>query len=301
MLIGIDESNGLVYESRHGHGGRLLWPSPIVTPAIFFEADSRSIKTPSRGSGFDVQFYFREDFFDPVSRIRRGRLYKKMSGGGQPKEWFVVPNPAVETRANVLANVPDGVKKRLLSYGAYFLSIDKGINAISSILLALGAGEAYSLWSIIGVERISSDEEVITLKARQSLGILPEVNWEKVPETFRAKVQETLETLLDDVHRAGPESVVDRCRDAASAILCAHLGEAHKKKDLGPLIRELNNEETKKNIVIAASDIVRIFHVRAKPNEQITRGLRAVREQDAELAVQCVGVILCELGWGEWR
>jgi hypothetical protein len=31
------------------------------------------------------------------------------------------------------------------------------------------------------------------------------------------------------------------------------------------------------------------------------RPLRPIREQDAELAVQLVGTMLCDLGWAEWR
>jgi len=49
----------------------------------------------------------------------------------------------------------------------------------------------------------------------------------------------------------------------------------------------------------SADDYARL-HARAKPVERAKRPMRPVREQDAELAIQCVGTILCELGWAEW-
>jgi hypothetical protein len=50
----------------------------------------------------------------------------------------------------------------------------------------------------------------------------------------------------------------------------------------------------------AAAKIIARLHARAKPAEEARRPMRPVREQDAELATQCVGTILCELGWAEW-
>jgi len=39
---------------------------------------------------------------------------------------------------------------------------------------------------------------------------------------------------------------------------------------------------------------------RGKPSEQEKRIFRPINEQDAELAVQYIGTILCELGWARW-
>jgi hypothetical protein len=90
-MIAIDPSNRLYYEgaSNYGHG---IWPSPVVSVATLIqsEVDRRSI-SPS-GDLMRVGMVFREDSFDPVTRIRRGRLYCKSQN--QPDTWYVQSHPA---------------------------------------------------------------------------------------------------------------------------------------------------------------------------------------------------------------
>jgi hypothetical protein len=57
----------------------------------------------------------------------------------------------------------------------------------------------------------------------------------------------------------------------------------------------------KKEVVRNAADIVRLLHGRTKYAVQRAKNTRDIREPDAELAVQCIGVMLCDLGWAEWR
>ena len=116
----------------------------------------------------------------------------------------------------------------------------------------------------------------------------------------RAQVKRTLEILAEDIYRAGPESVIDRARDAASAILSAYVvdkGLADVTKDLGKLVGVLGQlpRDDRPNICATGGDIIAILHPRAKPSEQAQRPLRPIREQDAELAVQLVGTMLCDL------
>jgi len=301
MLIGIDRDNGLVYEcaNHSGHGGRPLWPTPVLTPASFFSIETGSFPTPHSSRAQDVECWFREDHFDPISRLRRGRFYSRQNLNNLNPEWAVLPLPSVRSRQG---EMNDGFTRLdLWTYSSLPLRPAQSEYKNKALVL-LGIEEASSVWNIVVSEAISTGEEMVTLKARQSFGVLPEIDWSKVPTSFREKVRETIGTLLDDVHRAGPESVIDRSRDAVAAILRAHLGKDYAGKDLGKLIKVLAKEasEGRKQIIISASEIIRVFHPRAKPNEQERRELRSVREQDAELAVQCVGTVLCELGWGEW-
>lgn len=46
-----------------------------------------------------------------------------------------------------------------------------------------------------------------------------------------------------------------------------------------------------------AGRIIARLHSRAKPNEQEKRGTPAVTEDDAQLALSCVGLVLREQGW----
>jgi hypothetical protein len=69
-------------------------------------------------------------------------------------------------------------------------------------------------------------------------------------------------------------------------------------QDLRALAKKL--EEEKKIIAASAAKIIARLHARAKLAERERRELRAIREQDAQLAAQCVGIILCKLGWTNW-
>ncbi len=154
------------------------------------------------------------------------------------------------------------------------------------------------------METNTSGEELVVLKGRHSFGALPEIDKELIPIERRERVLEFLNKLQEDIFRASPASVIDRARDAAASILRAYLGDDSNLKvdvDLDSLIKKVRSLGNLANIG-NAGDIVRILHSRAKPSiQEKIPNIRQVHEQDAELAVQCVGMILCDLGWAEWR
>ncbi len=117
-------------------------------------------------------------------------------------------------------------------------------------------------------------------------GILPQIIEDKIPEEFQAKFNQTLNTFVDEVHRSSPVSVIDRARDVASQALLAHFNlNKSEAQDLGELIKRLKTEG--RVIAENAANIIARLHARAKPSEQEKRELRPIREQDADLAVQC--------------
>lgn len=295
-VLGIN-SRGMVFEGDSEYGAHLIWPQPVMTLAKFA---NRADDTLNPAGNSDMgHHYFREDYFDPVSRIRRGRLYQAT---GAITGWRVIPPPTVflpGTMENGLLH------ESMTGYRPYKLS---EANPVLPEVVVLGSALAFSPWTVVGVEAISSGEELVTLKARQSLGVLPEIFWGKVPAEHRHKVQETIEKLVDDYRRAGSESVIDRAREAATAILSAYLQgqgvEKAKGKDLGDLVKQLtaHSGQHEQRIVACAAEIAQRFHTRGKhaAKEQFD-DLRPIRAQDAELAVQCVGVMLCDLRWADWK
>jgi hypothetical protein len=162
-------------------------------------------------------------------------------------------------------------------------------------------GNIESVWLVLSrPERISTGEYLFLVKGRQSFGILPEINQEKIPEAGRGKALETLQTLIDAAHRESPGSVVDRARDAAQ--WCLGTWAASKSgnidlmtKDLWDIIKAVRSGPDQV-IATDAANVVRILHAR-KPNEQARRGTRPIMEDDAELAVRAVAFILREFGW----
>jgi len=297
LILGIN-SYGMVFEGESEHGAHLVLPQPVMTLAKFAKSTDE-VLIPATDNEIG-HCYFREDFFDPVSRIRRGRFYRAT---GNMNTWQVLPTPSISISGFHNPNGLNGVG--LKGYNAYKLSTSSDD---SQDLVVLGSSGAFSAWSIVAIEMISTGEELVTLKARQSLGALPDVYWSKLPAEHRHKVQEALEKLADDYRRAVPESVIDRAREAATAILSAYLQnkgiDTASGKDLGDLVKKLTADAGphEQRIVACAAEIAQRLHSRGKHAEKEKRDdLRSIREQDAELAVQCVGVMLCDLRWADWR
>jgi HEPN domain-containing protein len=297
MYLGIAESTELVFEGNGTYGARVVWPSPLLMPANFSSITEPKIFPAMIESSGISTYLFREDSFDPVTKIRRGRFYKKSPS--QPGNWTVMVAPPLAANAIVQ-------EQRAYT----FLSCSPSDIPItpSSVqhLVTLGAEDTFSVWMILSKELVHTKEIVVTLKARQSFGALPEIDWGRLPDKS-GLVKEKLESLLDDIYRAGAESIVDRAREAATAILSAYLqsegiSEAGGK-DLGALtdLLDKRNGRNGQRIVRCAAEIPQRLHSRGKHAEQEKRDdLRPIREQDAELAVQCIGVMLCDFGWARW-
>src|SRR5258708_3902360 len=87
LYIGVPEQNqSLVYEGD-GTRGHAVWPSPTLAIATVLRNSNESSQLPRSNFLNEATFVFREDSFDPVTRIRRGRMYK--TPGTQPQEWQI--------------------------------------------------------------------------------------------------------------------------------------------------------------------------------------------------------------------
>lgn len=299
-LLGVSDNYGLVFEGHSNYGANLVWPSPILTPAIFLDSSAKEFAVTDVGN--PAKYYFREDAFDPVSRIRRGRFYKYAGSSGA--NWWVLPSSQV-TIPRSQVNEDGLLHISVTDYSSCAISAELQNLGIPYPVVVLGKGKSSSIWAIVNLETGFTGEEMITLKARQSLGALPELDMEKLHELKAGNVQEALQTLEDDYHLASPESVVDRANEAATRILNTFL-EARGRSSQNSLHKAITEagkleQQDKKEIVKNAADIVRLLHGRTKYAVQRDKNTRDVREQDAELAMQCIGIMLCDLGWAAWR
>tara|TARA_R110000787_G_scaffold109892_6_gene218498 strand:+ start:135 stop:710 length:576 start_codon:yes stop_codon:yes gene_type:complete len=168
-------------------------------------------------------------------------------------------------------------------------------------LVLLGVGDRFSTWTIINIETISTREDLVTLKGRSSFGVLPVVDDSKIPNGVRALIRESLSAFVDEVHRSAPISVIDRARETVVQCLSVYLEiEDEKALDLAELIKLLEKSAPPKYIAANTSKIINLLHSRGKHAVKARYKTRDIREQDAELAMQCVGTVLCEIGWADW-
>jgi len=293
--IAIDQNSYFVYEGEGDHGYPVS-PRPALSIATLFpgsEVDQSKIS--STNYLMNAHAVFREDSFDPVTRVRRGRLYQRPGGKAQPHQWHVQPHPIYphETRG---AGRGGWLVKNLYGFEAWSAARDLG-NPNKAALVALGTADAFTLWRLIDVERIVTGEDLVTLRARTALGVLPELNLEAVPEKDRSKVVETLDKLSDAAYRAGPESVVELARAAAQWCVGVFLADKMKNpdmrlKELGQLAKHLHEDANQ-----AVASLLARLHSRNKLNEQERHDTRPIVEGDAEFALAAVGMLLRELAW----
>lgn len=295
-MIAFDPNTWLMYEglSNHGHG---VSPAPMVSVATFVQAEADWRKVPSSGALRSAMCVFREDYFDPVSRIRRGRFYE-VAGRQQPDQWWVHKHPVLPEDVGHQAH-EGRFTKSLISFSPMG-NVSQRLVTTPRTLVVLGAATAITVWNIVSVERSGNDEDVVTMRARSNLGFLPDLLMDAIPAEARDRVSAAVTKVVDGAHRSSGITVVDLCRDAMGVILSAHLhqdaGEDAKivEKDLGALIAKLPPES---KLFRAAADVVCKLHPRGKSNEQQRLGTRDVTEADGAFAIEALGFVLRELGW----
>lgn len=288
-MIAIDRNTGLVYEgeSFHGYG---IWPSPFFSLATVIWEERDFAQVPGSEDLSHARLIFREDSFDPVTRIRRGRIYA--NPGSTPQMWRVHPH----------AFLPSQQLTTMHLHGFVRWPAQANLMPTAKVVLALGTKEAMTLWRVVGLERISTGEDLVTLKSRTAFGILPDLKGDMAEGAPGLKT--ALERVADAAYRLGPESLIDRCRDAAQVLLGSWLAvalvdDSLRTLDLGHLLKrmEANEELRNRQLMIGASRIVARLHARAKPNEQAARTLKPVSEDDAECSMVNLALLMRETGW----
>jgi hypothetical protein len=310
--LGIDENNGMSYEGTLSFNGHAIWPAPFFSIASHIGSIATWEKRPNALSLSDAPMLFREDFFDPIARMRRGRLYIRYTGMN-PETWRVRPpvGGAGQIQSNMAGpNVligPDRngyVPTRLVTFLSW-RAHDEFFKHRRDAILVLGASERASIHTVLDVERLANGEELITLRARASLGVLPRLMEGLIPSSHTALVLEQYEKAANAAFRDDAESIVDRCREAATAALIAERANLEPNasspgKDLGDLAKffDLPNEKSGGRLILSsAARIIARLHARGKSAERVNKGLPALTEADAECALALLGTIYRELRW----
>lgn len=299
MNIGIERHTKLIYEGASLRLGYPVWPSPIMFQMTIATEDDDELVPAKINDLHPNSFIFREETYNSSSRVRRGRIYQAEES--QPVYWTVYPHPALP---HEIVNMSQGIlasKKEIYSYNSLRLQPYLKNNNIKRPIFLLGAENGFTIWTLVHVETTATGDEIVALRARKSIGALPKLHRKLILKSEGKDAISFIDKLEDELFRAGPESVVDRSREATTAVLSKYLQSLGKDVNGNDLVALASVALAEKlEIVSNSARTIARLHARGKHAEQEKNNPRKITEQDAELAVQLVGVILCDIGWAEW-
>jgi len=283
MNLGLDRNRGKVFEGCSSNYGRELTPPPLISRCQLV-TDKSQLAAGAHYAHESDGYIFREDYFDPKSRVRRGRFYKPLDSLTQ--QWKNERDPQFKLgEHSTYTYHPAPIWAHFHREGH------------REVYVLLGDQCRFTVWKLVDMEVMFTGEELHTLKALSTFGLLPELLEAEIPSEHLPLIREKLGHVADEAHTASAESIVDHCREAASAIIGAYLGQ---DKDLGHMLNALSDKPNERRMAASAAAIINIFHPRRKAAEQKARGLRRITDEDGQLAVACLGNILVELEWGRW-
>jgi hypothetical protein len=294
-FLGISRDTGAVYVGESQHSGYRCTVAPFISPLRFLSGvkDVEASKFDDEDVLLLPRRVFKEDSFDPVSRVRRGSVYHAY--GGQPAVWYV-QDPFRQDVGNAAFH-GDGSKFEvsLITYHhdpLNYLTISPTV----PIRATLGKEPFATTWRVVGIESTALRTPVMTLKSESLFGEVPEIVPDAVPPSIRERLTAAMGEVASSVHRLSPVAVVDRCRDALALVFAEMAGDP--SLDLMPAVEAWAKKSGGREDVRAwCGKIVARFHSRGKPNEAISKGLREVTDEDAVFAVHCLGTVLRDQGW----
>lgn len=293
-FLGICQNTQKVYEGSYSHGYPVS-SNTLFAPIAFVGMDGEvAIDYSKTTQGNMPEWVFREDFFDPITKIRRGRVYQAQ--GNQPYTWHIQDNGRQDL-AHENWNLGTAQKTDVVFYQRSGLTQLRNTSKYPSVII--GKEPFITVWRIIDIEYSVSDTPVLTLKSFRSFGAIPRLIENKVPPEIKSSLLDALDKVENSSNRFGPTDVVDRCRDALS-IVFGHL-DGDLTKDLSNAIKAYENKNGKReeDLVSWSGRIVARLHSRGKPNEQKAKNLRDLSEEDGQLALRCLWLVLVEHGWAQ--
>lgn len=295
--LGIDRQSGLVYEGRQGPT-HPVWPTPVITQATLIETPADFDKVPGDFDNYPFTWVLVETSFDPVSRIRRGRLFNKF-GNSSEETVQVEPHPAQASKGDFTGHL-----RRPLTVFMECTELLQRPRRGEGMQLALGQRNSSSLWRILQTERILTGDILVTLRAESAFNILPPIDKTRIAPESLPGVESALGRVVDAAYKELPTSVVDQCRNAAAVVASRWMqaetkSAAPDEKDLGAWIKTIKAHfgEGKMVALCSALEVINRLHPRGKDNEANRLQLRPVEASDAEYAVQTLGFLLREIKW----
>lgn len=293
--LGICKNSSRLYEGNRNSG------SPVINHAPLLPIDFIGIDKPHTLKEFDGYkgHVFRELSFDPITKVRRGIVYKLNEN--QPVTWRVHDPSRKDIE---LSSWGSGGAQKLdaIGYNSDSLAYLRELKKFPRVVL--GESPYQSYWKILSIETLFNSQSLVTLKAMSSFGTVPELIVEKVPENAKSLLTTSLDNTESSANRLGAIETVDACRSTLSIVFGALAGNL--TLDLGAGIRKRIDANLKSNpkgngqdLITFNAEIVRRLHSRAKPNEMVKLSTRPISDEDACLALNCLWFILIELRWAK--
>lgn len=296
----------LIFEGDE-FGVHALYPLPLLSQAKFTPP---FLEPPIGKTNCQAGIFFREDSFDPTTRIRRGRFYC-IAGDESHKNWgadrikfFPYVNPHSDTDGppyHHRNNKPPVLTMEIFRP----LEITKIPENIKNMTVFLGGENFSSTWRIVTIERIHTKEFFFTLKALSNQGILPGINIEKIPESNRQKIVSAIQKSVDAAYKFQAVPIVDVCRESAREFLAVWLTTIGITNVKGKDLKDLIGMIPEHNLGIrSASTIINRLHSRGKSStkeasESKGNIIRDIITEDAELSLSLLGFLLREIDWAE--
>lgn len=235
----------------------------------------------------DTTLVFFELSFDPIARIKRGKFYR-LADEGQPATIY----PSSVGGVFQIASTSSQYSTQAYKFISYDLT--RNFSPKDSFVI-FGNSRFETRWRILSIDASITNEEVYVLQEVNSIGAIPSLNKNTIPERYFIEIEREYSSLLAELN-SSPESVVDHCRDIATSLLSAVIGTVEKedRTDLGKLISKVDD---KLRVVKSSADIINRFHPRRKPNEKEKLELSELSRIESDFAIQCVFQIIREMRW----
>lgn len=300
MLIGIHEVTKAIYQGQTKANGHYITPQPMLSQMSFgkdFDVVKNSL-TPNPAPD-EYSFIFREDSFDPTSQIRRGRVYSASTT--KPEEWSILPHESQLVKKSQLTGTGQLQQQRLTTFNSYSLRRFLVENNCTKLTILMGLKDSFTKWKLVNIETNYIGEELITLRATSSLGVIPDIDYSHFDAEEKFPIRERVNKLIDVLYTGSVESIVDRAGEACLAILQALIRKTiptSKGLTLHTALEKMDEIQGLKNrkILKTACELLKFLHSRGKASFQDQHGTRSLNQSDSQAAIECFSIVIYELG-----
>ena len=285
-----DRFNATFFSQQDSYAYRLK--GDVICQNILIESEGK--KKPHDGlieGALDAKLIFLETFFNPISRIKRGKIYELEDNSHG--SWHYL-------NSDTLTKATSGNSAYTTTFQPYRLS--RNDFNLKKTSIYFGSKQYKSKWRILAIDYDVANEEIFVLQEVNGLGVIPNLDETKIDPRYYAEISQHYSRLFNEINSA-PETVIDICRAVATSLLSAKLALVDSDRDdLGVILRKLTEVKdatdgaTQKKYFIARScaEIINRLHPRGKPNEVVKHDLRKPLFADADFAVQALFQIIRE-------